>query len=320
MARFKNPNDPPQPQSGVYGWFLDCDDGDICLYIGEAGKRKGATQRGTLYRGASELQGATFSSDKHYRQLDTDFVVGAAIRHFEAHGHSIYWEHLSDNPAEENNWVRRLEPILQHSHKPHIYGELKIPESEAGYWRLSRADPAGSRRKISEAETRVGSALAEIFPRVNSRLVDTGLKRKGRAATAAKREAFALSAESWYAWQMIPGYVGEHSVPYCSPIWVTGVTPSKTGDGTIRLRFDNVLYARGVQDFDVDMRILKREDNYLIAEFDRNRSAVISRIEFEWIEQFCPALWRQHPASPSLEGSRGDVSQYLREIFNRPIR
>jgi hypothetical protein len=28
-----------------------------------------------------------------------------------------------------------------------------------------------------------------------------------------------LVADSWYAWQMIPGYGTERCVPYCSPIY-----------------------------------------------------------------------------------------------------
>jgi hypothetical protein len=38
-----------------------------------------------------------------------------------------------------------------------------------------------------------------------------------------------LLADSWYSWQMIPGYGGERCVPYCSPISVKGVQPPKTG-------------------------------------------------------------------------------------------
>lgn len=90
-----------ETQAGACGWFLDRDGENDCLYEGEAGKRKG-TQRGTLYRGVSGLQGATFSSDKHCHKLDTDFVVSAAIRYLMALGHSVYRQQLSDDPAEEN--------------------------------------------------------------------------------------------------------------------------------------------------------------------------------------------------------------------------
>jgi len=70
MAIFKNPNDPQQPQSGVYGWFVDTPDGKFCMYIGEAGKRKSPKQKGTLLRGVTELQRESFSSDSpNYQKL-----------------------------------------------------------------------------------------------------------------------------------------------------------------------------------------------------------------------------------------------------------
>ena len=113
---------------------------------------------------------------------------------------------------------------------------------------------------------------------------------------------------------MIPGYVGERSVPYCSPIYVTKVEPLKTGQGKIRIEFINVFYAAGAQGFGMNMTVLKRAKDYLIAEIDPNdRSAVISHIEFEWVKRFCPELWYNKP--PSSVTSTGSISLYLDEVF-----
>jgi hypothetical protein len=129
-----------------------------------------------------------------------------------------------------------------------------------------------------------------------------------------------LVPDRWYAWQMIPGYVGERSIPYCSPIFVQRVVPKKTGKSILGIDFVNVLYAAGVQDFSLDIRILKHCADYLVAEllYDGDapdRVAVISHIEFGWIERFCPQLWFHRPPSSIGGAATGSVSIYLSEVF-----
>ena len=64
----------------------------------------------------------------------------------------------------------------------------------------------------------------------------------------------------------------------------------------------------------MNMTVLKRAKDYLIAEIDPNdRSAVISHIEFEWVKRFCPELWYNKP--PSSVTSTGSISLYLDEVF-----
>lgn len=87
------------------------------------------------------------------------------------------------------------------------------------------------------------------------------------------------------------------------------------------MAFHNAMYAEGVQGFELDMRILKHGENYLISEllygrdsfFDR--CAVISHIEFGWVERFCSELWEQYPPSRLDSGATGSISAYLDEIF-----
>jgi hypothetical protein len=122
---------------------------------------------------------------------------------------------------------------------------------------------------------------------------------------------------------MIPGYLGQRCVPYSSPIWIQSVTPLKKGTARLRLSFQNVLYASGVQDFDLELRVLKRAANYLVAELDNgssgppDRVAVISHIEFEWLRRFCPELWSHHPPDSCSDAARASVSMYLSEVFHR---
>jgi hypothetical protein len=59
---------------------------------------------------------------------------------------------------------------------------------------------------------------------------------------------------------MIPGYFGQRNVPYSSPIFVERIVPKKTGKGILTLDFANVFYAEGVQNFSLDLKILKHSE------------------------------------------------------------
>jgi hypothetical protein len=129
-----------------------------------------------------------------------------------------------------------------------------------------------------------------------------------------------LVRDTWYAWQMIPGYIGERNVPFCSPIYVQTVTPRKTGKKILNLEFINALYAEGVQNFSLNLKIIKHAADFLIAELlykddGPDRAAVISHVEFQWIERFCPDLWNQRPPSSIGEAATNSVSVYLDELF-----
>lgn len=123
---------------------------------------------------------------------------------------------------------------------------------------------------------------------------------------------FVLGPGTWRSWQMFPGYFGARMTPYCSPIYVRRVDPLKSGKGLLRVEFFNALYAEGVQDFTLELRILKRATNYLLADLpdDSERSAVIGHMEFSWLESFCPQIVADHP--PVTFSS---VSLYLDHVF-----
>ena len=129
-----------------------------------------------------------------------------------------------------------------------------------------------------------------------------------------------LRPKRWFGWQMLPGYSG----PYFSPIWVEEVTPRKTGKRILKVRFINVLYAAGVEDFSLDLRILKHESDYLVSEIvyseqtTNDRTAIISHIEFEWIQRFCPEIWAARPPSSFSTAEQGNVSRYLTALFGLP--
>lgn len=134
-------------------------------------------------------------------------------------------------------------------------------------------------------------------------------------------ERLQLVPECWYGWQMIPGYGAESNLPYFSPIRVTRVTPKKSGSGILSVTFLNALYAEGVQEFELDLRILSHERDYLIADLiygesgPSGRTAVVSQIDFEWIRRLCPGLWTAQPPGKMTPAAQGSVSIYLDEAF-----
>ena len=158
MATFENPNNPVQPQKGVYAWYATKGNQRRAIYIGEAGKRTSLIQKGTLFRGVSELQQNTFSSNSpKYNILDTDFIVGAAIRYFEGHGYECIWKHISNNPKEEIDYILEEKPILQNIDNTNIKKEFKAKRLIARYWQLNRA--LDKEAKISEAAHEICEAL-----------------------------------------------------------------------------------------------------------------------------------------------------------------
>jgi len=158
MAIFENPNFPLQPQKGVYGWYAQKDgQATIVIYIGMAGQKPSLIPKGTLFRGISELQRNTFTSNTSnspYNTLDTDFIVGTAILYFERNGYSCVWSHISDNPADELRYVAEQKPILQNVSNTKIKMEFKLRKDEKDYWKTRKTQDG-----VKEAERELFSLL-----------------------------------------------------------------------------------------------------------------------------------------------------------------
>jgi hypothetical protein len=161
MAVFENPNHPTQPQKGVYGWYAQKDRNDpITIYIGMAGGKESFTQKGTLFRGVSELQRNTFAQGKYESSyLDTDFIVGTAIIFFQTKGYSCVWKHLSNEPGAELQFVSAEMPILQNARTGKIRAEFRMKKKEGKYW--------DARSKVKEAESAIFSILEQQFANIS---------------------------------------------------------------------------------------------------------------------------------------------------------
>ena len=72
-----------------------------------------------------------------------------------------------------------------------------------------------------------------------------------------------LKRGNWYGWTMWPGYVDQ---PYLSPVLAHSVAPLRSGAGLLDFTFYNLAYAQGVQDMCYRLKVMKREEKYLLAE------------------------------------------------------
>lgn len=136
MARiiFKNPNEPQQPARGVYRWLVSKDASELTLYVGQAGKVvRGVGEPSTLKRGILEAQRGSLTSEKARRKLDTDFVVGTALRFYRDLGHDCIWEHIADDPRDESRLCSELRPLLQGA-KPIIRSAFKPRKPGRSRW------------------------------------------------------------------------------------------------------------------------------------------------------------------------------------------
>jgi hypothetical protein len=134
MARiwFINPNEPEQPARGVYRWFYLSGRSAITFYVGNAGERRqGISSPSTLKRGVLEAQRSCLSSDRG-QTLDTDFIVGTAIRYLKDKGVDCYWQHVSDDPSQESELCRSYAPVLQDGTDIRADFRLRKPDGGTG--------------------------------------------------------------------------------------------------------------------------------------------------------------------------------------------
>lgn len=130
---------------------------------------------------------------------------------------------------------------------------------------------------------------------------------------------FKLTADRWYAWEMLPGY-GE-GVPYFSPIFVQSFTVVPSDPDLRNIEFLNLKYAAGAQHFVTTLRPVLWAQTFVLAQLvdpepnDHIRAAVISTITFDWLQRFSPDLLEHH----SFRAQAGDpdltVEDYLTTAF-----
>lgn len=169
MAIFKNPNEPRQPKKGVYGWFFQYQNYTHCLYIGQAGLKVSHEERCTLLRGINQLARATFTSDKG-QKLDTDFVVGCAIRYVEkVIAVECFWQHIADDPSREKELCRQRRPLIQGRYTCELHQDLKCKSQGCG-WDITKKTEKTLEQKLEVRRQAEGAVFEALRQYISERL------------------------------------------------------------------------------------------------------------------------------------------------------
>jgi hypothetical protein len=101
---------------------------------------------------------------------------------------------------------------------------------------------------------------------------------------------FTLERGHWYGLTMFPGYF---DCPYHSPIRVDEI--EALGGREFSLRFLNLAYATGVQNFTKRLRTLRRAKSHLLAEETEvdDRTYVVVAFNKSWLKEHFPHLEAQ---------------------------
>ncbi|MGC3873415.1 hypothetical protein ACPF7Z_09110 [Halomonas sp. GXIMD04776] len=130
---------------------------------------------------------------------------------------------------------------------------------------------------------------------------------------------FRIEKNHWYAWQTIPSDLDGNRI-YYSPVHVTNSALKGGNKSHIMLAFTNVLYLDGSQDFHVNLNVLQRFKDILVADLLMTNAtmrsiAILSRIDFAWLQQHCRHVLDQYPPSLFGPAAEGDVATYLDRAF-----
>lgn len=112
--------------------------------------------------------------------------------------------------------------------------------------------------------------------------------------------SFTLSPGTWFALQILgPLSDTAASAPWkaATPIFITGVTPLKTGNGLVELEFIGVLSAVRPLPMKMTVRVVYRGPDILIligeAWHGHKVTVAISDIDMEWLRRCCPRVVEQ---------------------------
>jgi hypothetical protein len=124
-----------------------------------------------------------------------------------------------------------------------------------------------------------------------------------------KPHRFDLREGRWYGYEML----GAYDNPYWSPIYAESV---KRSGRKLAMRFWNVRYAAGVQDFTKQFRLLHETSTHLLAaiEGQPERSAIIAELKGAWPDLVIPSHFlKSHPLNDQ-ENKSADYEAYLERM------
>lgn len=110
---------------------------------------------------------------------------------------------------------------------------------------------------------------------------------------------FTLEPRTWYAFE----FTFPNGERHYSPIFCFGVEPKKSGAGWIDLNFWHLAYAEGVNHKVYELRVLHRDQGYLLATRpfgDSHAGVLITALTGAWLQQHFPEVLRHKPSDLTL--------------------
>jgi hypothetical protein len=134
-------------------------------------------------------------------------------------------------------------------------------------------------------------------------------RRAGRRFCEMKHKRFTLEPRRWYAMLWVVRGGGQ----LASPIWVMEVRGLETGKGVLEVKFWHANYPEGVQDKTYVLRVVAREQGYLLGrrlQWGSKRAngdaILLAEVTPEWVETH----FRRR--------AEGDMQAWLDKVCGRP--
>ncbi len=129
---------------------------------------------------------------------------------------------------------------------------------------------------------------------------------------------FTLERNKWCGWQEVPsGNPGWGA----SPVFVTSITPLKTGKSILRIEFIHAMRPVVAKRRSVDLHILHRFSDHVIGRFVDDdgaaRSVILAGVSHDWLRTECPTLLGR-PSIEYMDWNAEDAAdQYLNGFLGR---
>ena len=144
-------------RAGVYRWYAETTGQvPVVVYIGNS-------DDSTLKRAQCEWKRDIFRQNTQTGfPLDTNFIVGTAVRYFEKNGYSCVCQHIDDDSRKELDYIGKQRPILQPGPKDRILlaYKMKVPKSHPIIPRTPETE--------AEAERHISALLEKAMTRVTT--------------------------------------------------------------------------------------------------------------------------------------------------------
>jgi len=121
------------------------------------------------------------------------------------------------------------------------------------------------------------------------------------------KERISIERGKWWGWQEAPP---RNPGWGASPIFVTNLTPLKTGKSVLLVEFIQVMHPRKAVRRIIDLKVVYRTSTHLVGTFVGDdgapRTALLSEMSCNWFRSDVPLLWERRP--PLAEWLMGEAA------------